>query len=1169
MQAQERNAGVIFTNANCIGCNKCISGCPIAGANVVVKEPDSDRCTVLVDPVKCILCGTCIDACVHRARTYRDDTDAFFDALARGERISLLVAPTLMTDYEKQYHNILGYLKDCGVSHIYNTGIGADIMVWVYMNFILDFGLEGAISQFCPVIVNYLEKFRPELLKFLVPVQSPVLCTAIYVSDYLNNTDALAYISPCIAGKYEISDVNTYGKVTYNVTFERLMRRIEAIDLSQYNAKDELPYGLGSLISTSGGLSENIKQYIGFNEVLIQTSGPTNIFPYFEHYYYQEVNESRELPFLVDAMSCTDGCNFGTGTNCGYGMRNEMSFSAHRSKERAFQSGFVYHASNHQERLEKLNQRFKNLELTSFVRQYDNTRRLGRVVLNKEQIDAIYLSMYKVTEEQRHTDCGACGYKTCHDMAYAIGSNFNYKDNCINYAKDCIRRETEKTNLLLEEISSINEELLKSTQLKSNFLANMSHEIRTPMNAIIGMAEMALRGELPSEERSYLQQIKSSGRSLLAIINDILDFSKIESGKMELSETEYAVMSILNDTVNIVMTRIGEKNITLMVDADPNIPFKLRGDDIRIKQILVNLANNAVKFTQTGFVRISLRHERCAHGLCLTLDIQDSGIGIKPEDQAKLFTSFQQVDSKRNRNIEGTGLGLAIARELVTLMQGEICVKSIYGEGSTFSFAVPQDIILDLPSVRVREKDSFQIASLIENPYVKQGFETAVAQLAVKSTSCKSSTELVEAVSEGVNFMFIEYCFWGDELDAFAKAHPDIQLVVIVDPRKEVVSASYVRKLNQPVYCLNLAAALNRESDGIFDNENPQEESRFEAPDATILIVDDNAINLTVAKGLLSPLHMNIEVASGAREAIALLENTHFDVVFMDHMMPDIDGVEATHMIRAKGGTYYETLPIIALTANAINNAKEMFLREGMSDFVAKPIDVLDIMTKLRRWLPPQKIRNIGLEKRNTKAKPITLPIIERIDVQAGIALSGSLDLYLTILADYQETIEKKAMLIETLEANGDLAGYTIQVHSLKSASKLIGATALSEQAAHLEHCGHKGDIHTIHAETADLLQVYRSYLPILEPYARKKSIEEKHALSSDQLLEHLEALYTALDDFDLDTAKDLTEQLESAVLDEAFQALCERLSDAVSDMEYDDAAAVAEEWKALITTTT
>lgn len=1160
MKQQTLNSGIIFTNDECIGCNKCISGCISLGANVVVGQEGSDEYRVEVDPNKCVLCGHCIESCVHKARTFRDDTDDFFAALERGEKISILVAPSLLIDYEKQYNSILGYLKELGVQHVYNTSFGADIMVWVYMNFIYDYGLSGAISQFCPVIVNYLEKYKPELLDYLVPVQSPMMCTAIYVSDYLNISDKLAYISPCIAEKYEIEDVNTYGKVTYNVTFERLMERIGQADISGFYAEDEVSYGLGALVCSAGGLSDNIRPYIGFNKVLIQTSGYSNIFPYFDN-YYEELSAKTELPFLVDVLSCTNGCNFGTGTSYGAEHRNEVTFSAYRVKETAYQSGNVPTGLNYEERLHLLNQRFEAFEMSSFVRQYDNVSGIKPTIFDEDAIDEIFESMYKTTETYRRTDCGACGYKTCRDMAYSIGMNVNHKENCINYSKHRIRLEKEKTSGLLTEISHMNEELKKSAQLKSNFLANMSHEIRTPMNAVIGMAELALRGDLPSEERGYIQQIKASGHSLLTIINDILDFSKIESGKMEINETDYTVMSILNDTVHTVMTRIGEKNITLIVEADPDIPFMLHGDDIRIKQVLVNFANNAVKFASTGFVEIKMWCEMREGVNFLAVSVRDTGIGIKPEDLSKLFNSFQQVDSTRNRNIEGTGLGLAISREFVRLMNGEINVESTYGIGSTFSFRIPQTIVDATPSVSIEQRKPIKIASFFSSPFVRDGFVRAIKKFSVENTECASPESLVAAVADGVEFIFIECSLWNAELDAFARPLTQVQTVVIVNPGKDIVAESYVRKLNMPLYSLNVASVLNRESQCASGSRSNAETFRFEAPDAKILIVDDNAVNLTVAQGLLSPLHMNIDVAFGAREAFGMIEKNRYDIVLMDHMMPDIDGIEATHMLREKEGEYYKKLPIIALTANAINNAKEMFLREGMNDFIAKPIEISDIAAKIKRWLPAAKVKNEKDSAAVEQPPADELPVIVGIDVKAGIANSGTPELYNKILGVYYASIEKKADLIEKYEAESDIQAYTIEVHALKSSARLIGAAELSELAARLEKCGHDRELGPIREQTAELLRRYREQLELLAPYCQVSEEIAESEVTPDQLRESLTALYEALDDFNINTARELMDELKHYKLDERESELRGRLDDAVDAVEYDQAAEIAQEW--------
>ncbi len=253
------------------------------------------------------------------------------------------------------------------------------------------------------------------------------------------------------------------------------------------------------------------------------------------------------------------------------------------------------------------------------------------------------------------------------------------------------------------QVSLTNMELKKTSNMKSDFLANMSHEIRTPMNAVIGMAEMALREDLTPAAREYIGQIKSSGQTLLTIINDILDFSKIESGMMDISDVEYEPMSMINDVSNIIMTRIGSKDVELTVDVNPDLPAGLYGDNVRIKQVMVNLANNAVKFTKEGNVHVKIDFLQTAKDMIeLIVSITDTGSGIKESDMDKLFKSFQQLDSKRNRNIEGTGLGLAICKQLVSLMKGKIHVDSIYGKGSTFSFVIPQKVTSSIQSKSCR-----------------------------------------------------------------------------------------------------------------------------------------------------------------------------------------------------------------------------------------------------------------------------------------------------------------------------------------------------------------------------------------------------------------------------------------------------------------------------------
>lgn len=383
---------------------------------------------------------------------------------------------------------------------------------------------------------------------------------------------------------------------------------------------------------------------------------------------------------------------------------------------------------------------------------------------------------------------------------------------------------------------------------KSNFLANMSHEIRTPMNAIIGMSDILLQNtKISAKTSSQIQDIKTAGTSLLGIINDILDISKIEAGKYELIDDEYDLPSLLHDTSNIIGVKIMESKVSFEIDIDPTLPSLLIGDATRVRQILMNILGNAVKFTHNGSIslRASWNHDK--ENPYLYFDVSDTGIGMKEEDLSSIFGAFNQVDTRRNRNIQGTGLGLAISKHLAQMMDGDITVESVYGEGSTFHISVRQRI------------DSYAEIG----PVIAQS-------LAEKKYS-------------------------------YTERHKP----VIFTPR----------------------------------------------PDAKALVVDDNRINLTVAKGLLRPYGMEVDTALSGRIAIDMVQEKDYDIVFMDHMMPELDGIDTTKMIRQLDNKKYKDLVIIALTANAINDAKEMFLENGMQDFLAKPIEKKELNRILDKWL--------------------------------------------------------------------------------------------------------------------------------------------------------------------------------------------------------------------------
>ena len=603
-----------------------------------------------------------------------------------------------------------------------------------------------------------------------------------------------------------------------------------------------------------------------------------------------------------------------------------------------------------------------------------------------------------------------------------------------------------------------NIEIERAARMKSDFLANMSHEIRTPMNAVIGMAELALREDLSDNARNYIRQIKSSGHALLTIINDILDFSKIESGKMDIVETEYEPLAVIHNVVNMIRTRIGEKNLQLLTDISQNLPSRLYGDSIRVQQILINLLTNAVKFTQKGLVKllISVR-ESGKDGVILHAEVSDTGSGITPENLEKIFDSFQQVDSKRNRNIEGSGLGLSITKQLLELMGGTIHVESVYGVGSTFSFDLPQKVIDATPA---------DVSRLDE------------------------AVEKIDAEME--NFTFV-------------------------------------------------------------------------APEARILVVDDNAINLTVTEGLLEPLEMQIDTALSGREAIEKVQQTMYDLVFMDHMMPEMDGVETTHEIRRRFPEYAD-LPIIALTANAVNGVEKMFQEEGLNDFVPKPMELSVLVNAVRKWLPKEKQQMRRGEILDVKPQTVeraNLPQIGDLDIQAAYAKLGSEKLFWSVLKEYYRVIGKKCALIQKYWEEHDRKAYTVEVHALKSASRQIGAMRLADLAERLEAAGNAGDDRLIDEQTGALLEKYSSYQEILAPWCAEQEKKEcaGEKISGEALIQALHEMAEAVEELDMDAAEQVLGQLEQYLFEGSEKELLAQIREAVADFDAEACETLIGEW--------
>jgi len=484
LRMENYNKGLIYTDINnCINCNKCIHECPILKSNVSVMDQDGTY-KICVDHKECILCGTCLHTCVHAVRHYGDDLDAFLFDLQQGKRFSVLVAPSFYLNYAKEYKHIFGYLKSLGIINFYPVSFGADITTWGYLNYLTKSDADGKtavgqIAQPCPSIVTHIEKHLPELLPNIIPIQSPLMCTAIYLKRYKKIEEDFVFLSPCISKKIEIESKRGLGLVRYNVTFKSLMTHIKKhhVDLGSYPEADEaLDYGMGALFPKPGGLKENIEYYLGAEASVIQVEGERHVYEYLSHFADRISNHVEYIPALVDTLNCFSGCSHGTGTEFHQIDNDDISYQAilmRKKKYNVMRDDSQNVLLDPALRFARLNEIFRELNLEDFMCAYDRDETVSSKTITADEIDAVFTNeLMKLTDEDRRINCFACGYETCRDMAAAIAHGISHRDNCVYYVKNSLAKSVEEVRTAEERLRII----IDSTPLAS-YIRNKNFDI--------------------------------------------------------------------------------------------------------------------------------------------------------------------------------------------------------------------------------------------------------------------------------------------------------------------------------------------------------------------------------------------------------------------------------------------------------------------------------------------------------------------------------------------------------------------------------------------------------------------------------------------------------------------------------------------------------------------